>query len=275
MPLPVGSPEVGPSATADAAPAARPSLSARLFGELHVELDGSEVPIWTWRSKRAVSLLALLLQRRGQPLHRDEAIEWLWPAADPERAGKHLNVALSALRRGLEQAGTAGGSCIQRLGATYRIRPDTLTTLDVAEFEQRATETDHHVQRGDLAAAVHAAELALALVIGDYLASEPYAEWAEPERQRLRDRALELRTAAAEWHLALGHAREAIREASTVLAAERWRERTWQVLIEAHQALGDRSAALQSLAACREALREELGIELSPTLAALAAQLRA
>lgn len=275
VPLRVVPPEVEGTATAQLAPASAPRLSARLFGELHVELDGTNVPIWTWRSKRTVSLLAMLLQRRGQPLHRDEAIEWLWPSADPERAGKHLNVALSTLRRGLEQAAPSGGSCIQRLGATYRIRPDTLATLDVAEFEQHATETDQHVQRGDLPAAVLAAELALALVIGDYLASEPYAEWAEPERQRLRDRALELRTAAAEWHLALGHARDAIREASRVIAAERWRERTWQVLIEAHQALGDRSAALQSLAACQEALHEELGVELSPPLAALAAQLRA
>jgi len=252
-----------------------PRLSARLFGELSVELDGAGVPIWTWRSKRAVSLLAILLQRRGQPVHRDEAIEWLWPAADPERAGKHLNVALSALRRGLDEAAPAGASCIQRLGATYRIRPDTLGVLDVAEFERHATEADHHVRLGDLPSAVEAADVALALVIGGYLASEPYAEWAEPERERLRDRAVQLRIGAAEWHLALGHARDAIREASSVLAAERWRERAWQVLIEAQQALGDRSAALQSLAACQEALHEELGVQPSPPLLALAAQLRA
>ncbi len=265
---------IGTSGAA-AAPASVPRLSARLFGELRVELDDADVPIWSWRSKRAVSLLAILLQRRGQPLHRDEAIEWLWPTADPERAGKHLNVALSALRRGLETAAPAGASCIQRLGATYRIRPDALSTLDVAEFERRATEADHHVQRGDLPSAVDTAEVALALVIGDYLASEPYAEWAEPERERLRDRSLELRTGAAEWHLALGHPRHAIREASALLAAERWRARAWQVLIEAHQALGDRSAALQTLAACQAALHEELGVLPSPPLVALAAQLRA
>ncbi|MGH2384820.1 MAG: AfsR/SARP family transcriptional regulator, partial [Candidatus Limnocylindria bacterium] len=158
---------------------------------------------------------------------------------------------------------------------TYRIRPNTLSTLDVAEFERHATDADHHVQGGELASAVEAADVALALVTGDYLASEPYAEWAEPERERLRDRALELRTGVAEWHLALGAARDAIREASSVLATERWRERAWQVLIEAHQALGDRSAALQTLAACREALHEELDVQPSPPLIALAAQLRA
>ncbi|MGQ0609405.1 MAG: tetratricopeptide repeat protein [Chloroflexota bacterium] len=252
-----------------------PRLSARLFGELRIELDGTEVPTWSWRSKRAVSLLALLLQRRGQPLHRDEAIEWLWPAADPERAGKHLNVALSALRRGLDEVAPAGASCIQRMGATYRIHPNTLSMLDVAEFERHATDADHRAQRGELASAVKAADVALALVTGDYLASEPYAEWAEPERERLHDRALELRTGVAEWHLTLGEARDAIREASSVLAAERWRERAWQVLVEAHQALGDRSAALQALAACQAALHEELDIQPSPPLIALAAQLRA
>lgn len=266
---------VGHGTAAGPAVPAAPRLSAWLFGELRVEVDGTNVPIWSWRSKRAVSLLALLLQRRGQPLHRDEAIEWLWPAADPDRAGKHLNVALSALRRGLEETAPDGASCIQRLGATYRIRPDTLSMLDVVEFERHATEADHRVQRGELASAVEAAGTALALVTGDYLASEPYAEWAKPERERLSDRALELRTSVAEWHLALGNARAAIREASSVLAAERWRERAWQVLIEAHQALGDRSAALQTLAACQEALHDELGVQPSPPLGALAAQLRA
>jgi DNA-binding SARP family transcriptional activator len=274
--IPGAVPDAGteaPAATIDQTPV--PRLAARLFGELRVDVDGAAIPLSSWRSKRAVSLLAILLLRRGQPVHRDEAIEWLWPDTEPERAGKHLNVALSAVRRGLADVAPDGAACVQRLGATYRIRPDTLATLDVTEFETLAMAADGHAARGDLHAALTSAAQALDLVVGELLASEPYAEWAEPERQRLRDRALELRTGVAEWHLSLGQPRDAIREAAVVLAAERWRERAWRVAIDAHVALGDRSAALQSLNACHEALREELGVQPSPALRSLAAQLRA
>ena len=264
-------PRLGPQATPSPA---SPRLRAQLFGDLRVFIDAKEVPLWTWRSKKAVSLLGLLLHHRGDPLHREQAMESLWPEGDPERSGKNLNVALTALRRGLEQVHPRGSSVLERQGPFYRISPVALESLDIQQFLAAQAEAGRRGQEGDLLGALLQSEEALELVGGPYLASEPYAEWAATERAHFEELVIDLRLRAAEWSLELERFSQAIEHATRALAIDRLRERAWFALVRAHGGRGDRAAGLRALEECKRILEEELGIGPSSELTGLARTLR-
>ncbi|MBW3666552.1 MAG: tetratricopeptide repeat protein [Actinobacteria bacterium] len=255
-------------------PSVRPVLGSRLFGGLEVFLDEKEVPLATWRSKKAVSLLALLVHHRGDPVHREQAMEWLWPEGDPERSGRNLNVALTALRRGLERVDPRGSSVLERQGSFYRILPDALGEIDVLRFLDLHAEAGRLAQAEDVKGALSVTEEALDLAAGEYLASEPYAEWAATERAHLQEMVIDLRLRAAEWNLELERPSRAAKHAGDALARERWRERAWSALMRAHAARGDRAAALRTFEECESTLEDELGIGPSPELIDLARSLR-
>lgn len=254
-------------------PIVRPVLTVRLFGDLAVLLDGHEVPLSNWRSKKAVSLLAMLLHHRGELVHREQAIEWLWPQANPERSGKNLNVALTALRRGLEQVHPHGSRVIERQGSLYRMVPDGLDEVDVLRFLELHSDVGRLARDGSVHGALAAAQSALDLAVGEYLASERYAEWAIDGRNEMRELVIDLRLRVAEWCLDLERPSDAAWHAGAVLSMERWRERAWSTLVRAHIAQGDRAAALRTFERCQTTLEDELGIAPSPDLAAVARSL--
>ncbi|MGH8958231.1 MAG: tetratricopeptide repeat protein [Acidimicrobiia bacterium] len=260
----------------DQAPAAEtaPRLTAHLFGELRLSLDGGEVPLGTWRSKKAVSLLAMLLHHRGDPVHREQAMEALWPEGDPDRSSKNLNVALTATRRGLEQAHPRGSKCLRRQGAFYRIVPDSIEWLDVVEFLDMANEAATLAGNGDLEGGERAAHRALELATDEYLASEHYADWVIIERARLGEVAADLCVRSAEWLLALDRVDEALARAQEALARQPLRERAWLVVMRAHLARGDRVAALNAFDECTHRFSVELGVDPSAELRQLVAFLR-
>lgn len=260
-----------PSFSASAPPL---RLRARLFGDLQLSLNGEDVPVWGWRSKKAVSLLAMLLHHRGDPVHREQAMEALWPEGDPERSSKNLNVALTATRRGLEQAHPEGSKCLRRQGAFYRIAPETIEWLDVSEFLDLTTEATTLASAGDLEGGERAANRALTLVGEEYLASEHYAEWASAERARHGELAADLATRSAEWLLDRDQVEEALTRAQAALSRQPLRERAWLVVMRAHLARGDRVAALSAYDDCARRFSDQLGVDPSAELRQLAAFLR-
>jgi DNA-binding SARP family transcriptional activator len=249
-------------------------LRARLFGDLEVKLSGEPVPVWTWRSKKAVSLLALLLHHQGDPVHRDHAMEALWPEGDPERGSKNLNVALTATRRGLEQIHPDGSKCLRRQGSFYRIAPEVIEWLDVAEFLDLAGEATARAAAGDLEAAEQSAVRALDLAGEDYLASEPYTEWAVRERTRLSELSSDLSVRSAEWLLDLDRIDPALARARSALARQPLSERAWMVVMRSYLSRGDRVAALNAYDECVRQFAEQLSIDPSVELRNLAAFLR-
>ncbi len=70
------------------------------LGRFAVEVDGEEVPVAAWGSRRARQLCKRLVAARGWPVTRDELFELLWPdETDRRRLGARLSVQLSGVRR--------------------------------------------------------------------------------------------------------------------------------------------------------------------------------
>ena len=81
-------------------------------------LDGPGVSEPVALGSRALGVLALLAERQGQLVTKDEIMAAVWPGTAVEEG--NLTVQISALRRVLDQ-GRAQGSCIQTAsGRGYR-----------------------------------------------------------------------------------------------------------------------------------------------------------
>ena len=139
-----------------------------LLGGFAAEAGGSPVPDSAWRLRKARELVKLLALADGHRLHREQAMDVLWPERDPGSAANNLNQAVHAARKAL------GAEAIELQDGLLRLDAD----LDVEAFELAVTDA-----RRDRTAA--ACERALALYGGELLPENRYDDWAELERGRL------------------------------------------------------------------------------------------
>ena len=119
------------------------------------------------------------------------------------------------------------------------------------------------------------------LRIEDFLANlhppnaEGFREWMAEMREDLARRYLARVAALAQDLQRAGETDRAARAYRRCLAIEPWSESFHRALARLHAAQGDDTGALAQLAACREALRRELGVDPAPETLALEADIRA
>ena len=162
-----------------------PDLRIWAFGPTHVEalndsLDGQ------WLRQRPGQVLKYLLCNRSNVVLVDEIADSIWPGSGrqtvEQRALRHPPAAREA------RAAAPGARLARvrpraerRLHAQSRARLDRRRRVRVAVDEGRAA-----MARMDSAAARRAFDYAIELYRrGDFLADDPYAEWAVDERHRL------------------------------------------------------------------------------------------
>jgi predicted ATPase len=146
-----------------------------LLGGFAAEATGVPVPDSAWRLRKAKELVKLLALADGHRLHREQAMDKLWPDLGPGAAANNLNQAVHAARKAL------GADAITLLDGVLRLEAD----LDVEAFEQAAI--DARRERSGAAC-----RRALALYGGELLPENRYDDWASFERERLADLHAEL-----------------------------------------------------------------------------------
>jgi len=168
-----------------------PRLRVRALGRTRIESDAD--PLATeWLGHRPGQLFKYLVCERGRVVPLEELLEVFWPNAG--RAGAtSVRQAIHTLRDRLEPdrpRGKASGYVIARTGG-YELTPGRVW-IDADDFEAQARAGLEALHRG----ATERAETSLAAAAlayeGDFLADEPYAEWALAERERLRDLAAQV-----------------------------------------------------------------------------------
>lgn len=142
----------------------------RLLGGFAAAVDGTEVPDKAWRLRKAKDLVKLLALADGHSLHREQAMEALWPGRDPASAANNLHQAVHSARRAI------GGEAIIVHGEMLRLE----SAVDVEEFELAAADARR-------AGTADAHERALELYGGELLPENRYDDWASTERERLAD----------------------------------------------------------------------------------------
>jgi hypothetical protein len=77
-------------------------VTIRCLGAFRVLRGGQPVPGTAWQSKKARTLLKILVARRGRATSRLYLMETLWPDEDPEPVSRRLSVALATARAVLD-----------------------------------------------------------------------------------------------------------------------------------------------------------------------------
>lgn len=213
-------------------------VTVRLLGDFAVRVDGRTVRADGFARRGAARLVQLLALAPGHRLHRERAMDALWPEADPGVAANHLHKAAHYARRA-----TGRPDAVVLRAETVSLFPGHAVEVDVAAFEQAAASA---LVGGDPAAA----EAALVLGGGDLLPAEPYAGWAFQPRQRVQLLQRELLRACGRW--------------ADLVALDPTDEQAQLGLAQELLAGGDRAGALRRLDELERVLRDELGIGPSP-----------
>jgi DNA-binding SARP family transcriptional activator len=235
------------------------SLRIQLLGTFQVWRDDVVVGAEEWRGQKARDLLKILLLGRGRFVAKDQLLDWLWPAVDPAQAEASLHSAVSELRHILEPGLARGrdSAFVQTRREGYSFNLDAPVSVDLFAFEQALDRPE----RANLEAALSRA--------GELLEEDRYADWAAQERERLHARRLEGYARLTELCQAVGNYSAAAAAAEAGLALDSAREALWRALMLAHNAQGDRAAALRAYDRGRTALARELGTDPAPETAAL------
>ncbi|MBX3000173.1 MAG: DUF2791 family P-loop domain-containing protein [Caldilineaceae bacterium] len=233
------------------------------FGTLQVLRAGGTVDESDWRTRQARQLLKILLTERPQPVSTDRLIEILWPESTPAAAATTLRSAVNALRNVLEpaRANRAPSTYIHTQSPGYAFRSHPKIWLDVEIFERLLSEADRLSNRAEKRSRL---EEAIALYQDDYLISDPYADWAKAERERLRERFFDGLLALAAIYAQDGNYSAAISACRRVLARDEVRENAYQALMRYQAESGDSASALLTYERCRHVLSEQLGADPSP-----------
>jgi WD40 repeat protein/DNA-binding SARP family transcriptional activator len=237
-------------------------LEFRILGPLEVTDEGRPVPLGGPRQR---TVLAHLLLRCNQHLSADRLIGIVWGDAAPAGARSSLQAYVSRLRRVLGAQRLEG----RQQGYVLRAEP---AEVDGLRFERLVAEA-RRLTASDPAGAVARYAEAAVCWRGPALEDLAGESSLQPEIARLE----QLRSAAIEerieLELALGRHAPLVAELQALTAHHPLRERLWAQLMLALYRSGRQGEALAAFRRARELLAVELGVDPSPDLVDVHAQI--
>ncbi len=235
-----------------------------VLGPVEVVVQGRGATIG---SDRRRAILAALLAARGGVVSSGRLMEAVWGEDPPPSAGTSLRSHVARLRGELAELSASDDEVVVTEPAGYRLAL-TDGELDAARFEQ-LVEQARGLGEGELGRVVELLAEAEALWRGPAFGELAEREVVRPEAvrlERLRASAAAERTEAL---LALGRHHQAIGELEGRLAEDPLDERTCAQLILALCHAGRQAHALETFRRTRDRLRDELGVDPSPSLTSL------
>lgn len=249
-------------------------LKIKLFGEFGAWRG--EVPIEEWGGQKPRSLLKLLLTQPGRAFSKDEIVEALWPGVSLQDADRRLRITVSLLRRALEPDLGRGSDSryvlSRRPGYSFDERADC--EVDARKFEKHRQRAESAQEAGELDDAIREYREALDLAAqGEFLAEEPYEDWAMEAREEWGERRLAILSNLAECLALEGRYSEAIEACERALTLDEYRDELHRRLMLYHYCAGEQSLALRAYREYARMLKEELGAAPSPELVRLEEQI--
>lgn len=240
------------------------AVEARVLGPLEVGPVGAAAPLGGPKPR---TLLAALLAAQGAPLTVERLGVELWVEGARARGATALQTHASRLRRALQHL----GATVAHSSAGYALVGQL--SIDAAAFDVEASAARSAAARGDAATALAHADAALAWWRGPAYADVEGGPLLSAEAARLDEARFATGELRAEAALSLGRVAEAIAGLEALTVARPWRERPVGLLLVALYRGGRQADALLTYQRTRQRLRDELGIEPGPELAALHRQI--
>jgi DNA-binding SARP family transcriptional activator len=222
-----------------------------------------------WLDNRAGQILKFLVTERHRSVYSDEIVERLWPnAGTPDTRG--VRYFIHGLREHLEPRGTPNppSSFVQAVRGGY-VLDHARVWIDADAFEELVEAGMAAHKRDDDVTALEHLRDGVELYRGDFLADEPYAEWALPERDRLRGVASDALHALATLEERIGDLTAAAASLRRLVELEPYDVDVHRELLVVLLRRGRRSEALRTYDALRRRMFSTFGEKLDFSLAEL------
>jgi predicted ATPase/DNA-binding SARP family transcriptional activator/DNA-binding CsgD family transcriptional regulator len=207
-----------------------------------------------WRLRKAASLVKLLALAPGHRLHREQAIDLLWPEMGRKATANNLRQALHVARKTLDPDQNITGSYLSSVEESLILCPEGNLWVDAEAFEVAAS-----MARRSRDPAAYGA--AIELYAGELLPADRYEGWAEGRRQELRQLYLALLVELAGLHGERGENEGGISVLRRVLREEPAMEEAHASLMRLYALSGRRREAILQYDNLRRALSDEVGAE--------------
>jgi DNA-binding SARP family transcriptional activator len=227
-----------------------------------IEASGTTIRESEFPGRQGRLLFAHLVCADGRPVARDALVDFLWPERAPAAFDAGIAALVSKLRSLLGRTGDPAPTIGGGLGY-YQLQLPPETWVDLLYAAALVERAEGAVRRGKPDAAWDAAFLGSVILRRPFLPDERGA-WVDKRRQEMRAdlvRALEI---LCDGWLARGEHVQATLSANELVDLEPFRETSYQRLMRAHAAVGNRAEALRVYERCRRLLSEELGVDPSP-----------
>ena len=110
-------------------------MRVQLLGGFRVSVGPRTIEPSEWRLKKAAALVKLLALAPDHRLHREQAIELLWPDSGRSTASNNLRQTLHAARRALAPDPTSGPRYLRSAGESIVLCPEGVLWVDTEAFE--------------------------------------------------------------------------------------------------------------------------------------------
>src|SRR5215213_77325 len=243
----------------------------RLLGGFSVWVGEGKVDESAWRFRKAASLIKLLALAPSPRMHRERAMDLLWPESGKKAASNNLRQTLHVARKTLHPDPEIASGYLTLSGEQLVLCPEGQLWVDVEAFEEAADTARHSKDPA-------AYRVAIELYSGELLPEDRYEEWAESRRQELRQTFLSLEIELARLYEERGAEEDltaAVQALQRVLGEEPTNEEAHVGLMRLYALSGRSGEALRQYGRLSEALSSGLGGEPSASARALREEIAA
>jgi SARP family transcriptional regulator, regulator of embCAB operon len=189
---------------------------------------------------------------------RDELAGELWPGSVPPSWERSLSALISKLRALLARAGLADVALDGSFGH-YRLSLPAGVWIDVEAATGAIDRAESALRGNEPQEAWGWAHVANQISRRPFLMGEE-GPWVTLKRSELHDVLVRANECLSEPSIWFTEPEYAVRYATEAVALEPFRETSYQLLMRAHAAVGNRAEALRVYERCRCLLSEELGV---------------
>ena len=201
---------------------------------------------------------AYLAYEHLRTVSRDELAEELWPGALPSSWERSLSALISKLRALLSGAGLSGVALDGSFGH-YQLSLPADAWIDVEAAGEAIDHAESALRAKEPREARGWALVAYQISRRPFLRGEE-GPWVTLKRSGLRDVLVRANECLSEPSIWQAEPEYAVRYATEAVNLEPFRETSYQLLMRAHAAVGNRAEALRVYEHCRNLLSEELGV---------------
>ena len=224
------------------------TVRVRLLGGFRVSVGGRTIEEDAWRLKKAAGLIKLLALAPQHRMHRERAMELLWPGSGSRTASNNLRGAVHAARKAL---GTEGSGHLGSEDGMLLLCPEGELWVDAEAFKGPRLAA----RRSRNPAAYRRA---IDLYAGELLPGDRFEDWAEERRADLRRLYLALLTELAGLYEEREEYDRAAEALQNVVAEEPAEEGAHASLMRLHADSGRQGEALAQYERLREVLSRRL-----------------